>query len=347
MPASAERPADDAPTPAARPAGPVDGGLRARLFDADGHDRPIDLGEVDLSAIGERRLVWVDIDLEAGGTLDPVAEALSLRPADRHRIETDTATTAFVQSVDRLHLTLEALEATSEAFAAPLARREFDLLAAPGLVVTVRRGHVDAIARFADGLSEETSLGVLDAGELLSAIVDAVIAGYYALVEATEQEIDRLDQVALRGGPDVDILAEMVAVRRRIGIIRRTLAPHRVALAALARPDMRAETGVGQPWPGLVDRVESVLTAIETLRDALLGTYDIHMGRSAQRANDVMKALTVLSAVLLPAVVLAGIMGMNFSIPFFETPDNFYLVLATMVAFSAALLGVARWRRWI
>ena len=26
------------------------------------------------------------------------------------------------------------------------------------------------------------------------------------------------------------------------------------------------------------------LTAIETLRDALLGTYDIHMGRSAQRA---------------------------------------------------------------
>lgn len=338
MPASADR---------ARGSAPAGHAIRARLFDADGHDRPIEIGEVDLTSVGERRLVWVDIDLQAGGSLDAVVDALGLRAGDRRRVEADTATASLVQSVDRLHLTLEALEPTADDFAAPLERRELDLLAGPGLVVTVRRGHVDAIARFADGLSDETSLGVLEAGELMSAIVDAVLAGYYALVEATEQEIDRLDQVALRGGPDVDILSEMVAVRRRIGAIRRTLAPHRVALAALARPDMRAEASVGQPWPGLVDRVESVLAAIETLRDALLGTYDIHMGRAAKRANDVMKALTVLSAVLLPAVVLAGIMGMNFSIPFFDDPDNFYLVLGAMIAFSAALLGVARWRRWI
>lgn len=226
-------------------------------------------------------------------------------------------------------------------------RREIDLLAGPGLVVSIHRGHVDAIERFADGLSDETSLGALDAGELLSTIVDEVITGYYRLVETVEQRIDRLDQTALVAGPGVDVLAEIVAIRRRIGEIRRTLAPHRTALAALARPEMRAEETVGQPWPGLVDRLEVALSSIESLRDALLGTYDIHMGRVAQRANDVMKALTVLSAVLLPAVVLAGVMGMNFEIPFFDEPDNYYVVLGAMVLFSGLLLVVARWRRWI
>ena len=48
-----------------------------------------------------------------------------------------------------------------------------------------------------------------------------------------------------------------MAIRHRVGEIRRTLAPHRTALAALARPEMRAEETVGQPWPGLVDRLEA------------------------------------------------------------------------------------------
>ncbi len=327
-----------------------DPGVRARLFDADGHDRSIDLATEHLERVSpgdDHRLVWVDIDFDAGGTLDLVVDLLSLDDRDRRRIEADTDRARLVQAAERLHLTVEALEPESDRADAPLERHELDIVAVPGLVVTVHRGRIDAIDRFAEGLSDETSLGVLDAAELLSAIVDEVISGHFRLVESIERQIDDLDQVALRGGPDVDLLAEIVRVRRQIDRIRRTLAPHRTALAALARPEMRAEGAVGQPWPGLVDRVEAALTSIETLRDALLGTYDVHMGRVAQRANDVMKALTILSAILLPAVVLAGVMGMNFEIPFFEEPGNFYLVLAGMAVFSGVLIVVARSRRWL
>ncbi len=35
-----------------------------------GVDRSIDANEIDLTALGERQLAWVDIDLDAGGTLD-------------------------------------------------------------------------------------------------------------------------------------------------------------------------------------------------------------------------------------------------------------------------------------
>jgi magnesium transporter len=329
-------------------------GIRSRLFDADGHDRMVDADDLDLAALGKRQLAWVDIDLDAGGTLDTVAGVLGLDDRDRRRIEADTARARVVQVTGRIHLTLEALEPEGsddddDAGAARdvlLVRREIDMLAAPNLVVTIHHGPVHALDRYAEDVAGDSSLGVLDAGDLLSGLVDEVIVGYYRLAEGIERDIDRLDEAALRGGRD-DVLVGLVEIRRRVGNIRRVLAPHRHALAALARPEMDAETAIGRPWPGLVDRLEGAIDAIDGTRDALLGTYDIHMGRVAQRANDVMKALTLLSAVLLPAVVLAGIMGMNFEVPFFDEPANFYLVLGAMAAFAALLLGIARWRRWL
>jgi Mg2+ and Co2+ transporter CorA len=70
------------------------------------------------------------------------------------------------------------------------------------------------------------------------------------------------------------------------------------------------------------------------------------MGRAAQDANETMKLLTLLSAVLLPAVVLAGVMGMNFDMPFFEDTTNFWVVLVAMGVFALTLLGFARVRHW-
>ena len=276
-----------------------------------------------------------------------VASALKLGERDIQRIETDTARARVVQAAGRLHLTLEVVEPDGgDAADGSLVRRELDVLAGRNLVVTVHNGPVRALDRFAAGIGGDSSVGELDAADLLSGIVDEVIAGYYELAATIEEDIDQLDQVALSGDGG-DILVALVALRRRIGLIRRVLTPHRVAVAALARPEMRAESEVGQPWPGLLDRLEGAIGAYDGLRDALLGTYDIHMGRVAQRANDVMKALTLLSAVLLPAVVLAGVMGMNFKLTFFDQPENFFVVVAAMVLFAILLLGVARWRNWL
>jgi Mg2+ and Co2+ transporter CorA len=51
--------------------------------------------------------------------------------------------------------------------------------------------------------------------------------------------------------------------------------------------------------------------------------------------------------VLLPAVVLAGIMGMNYQMDFFDVSSNFWLVVGAMIVFGVGLLAVSRWRRWL
>lgn len=255
----------------------------------------------------------------------------------------------LTQHSDHIHLVLQAMEPPvgSDGGDPNPVRRALDIVAGHGWVVTVHDGPLKALDRLDSTTEGETRFGAMNAAGLMAAIVDEVIAGYFNLVEGIEREIDELDERALRRRPRNDVLARIVALRRRIGLIRRTLAPHRLAFAALGRPEMDLHKELGRPWPGLTDRLERAVEAVENLRDLLLGTYDIHMGRAAQDANEVMKVLTLLSAVLLPSVVLAGVMGMNFRLPLFDEPNNFWFVVAAMVTFAIVIVAAARWRRWI
>jgi len=60
-----------------------------------------------------------------------------------------------------------------------------------------------------------------------------------------------------------------------------------------------------------------------------------------------MRLLTLASVILLPSVVLAGIMGMNFKVGLFDEPNLFWVVIGIMGAMAVAALGIARWRCWL
>ena len=292
-------------------------------------------------------MLWVDIDTrQEDDTLTDTLDTLGLAEADVERLRNDDGRARLTHTAELLHITLESLEA-DDATPPRLTRREIDLLAGRNVVLTVHEGPVEALVRFRDGIDGETRLGDLSAGDLISSLVDEVLVGYFLLVESIEREIDDLDQRALHGRAGDDVLAAIVALRRRIGLVRRTLAPHRDAFSTLGLPRLGIEDEIGKPWPGLVDRLEAAMAAVEGLRDGLLGTFDIYMGRVSQRANDVMRILTLLSAVLLPAVVLAGIMGMNFKLGFFDDPSNVWIVIGSMIVFAIGILAIARFRHWL
>jgi magnesium transporter len=324
--------------------------VRARLYDADGRDREIELEPGMAARVGAKQLLWIDVQGRGPSDLDAIGSAVGLDARSLDRLAKPPERADLTLYPEHIHLVLQVTEPPADdgrLDGAPVVRHPVDIVAGRDWVVTIHDGPLAALARFDATTEGETRLGALDAASFVAAVADEVLADYLELVEDIEREIDHLDERALRHRGDSDILGQVVRMRRRIGLIRRTLAPHRVAFAALARPDMALHEELGEPWPGLSDRLDRALDAVENLRELLLGTFDIYMGRTAQDANDTMKVLTLLSAVLLPGVVLAGVMGMNFQMPFFDATDNFWIVIGAMVAFGAVILGVARWRDWL
>jgi len=222
------------------------------------------------------------------------------------------------------------------------------LVAAPNRVVSLHAESVRHLSEPVAVVASDPRFGRLDAGTFLGLLLDGMLDGYFSEVERIEQVIDDLDARALRHDRSDPLLNELVDVRRRIAFLRRSLAPQREVFAALLRPVADQELSpIGWPWPGLAERLERALDATENAREQLLGSFDIVMTRVGQRTNDVMRVLTVMSAVLLPSVVIAGAMGMNFKVPIFDDPGNFFVVVAVMGLLAVAILVVARLRRWI
>ena len=57
--------------------------LRARLYDARGDDRDVDLTRDEVRRVDDERLLWIDLDERADTDLQTLAEALELQPAAR------------------------------------------------------------------------------------------------------------------------------------------------------------------------------------------------------------------------------------------------------------------------
>ena len=76
--------------------------------------------------------------------------------------------------------------------------------------------------------------------------------------------------------------------------------------------------------------------------------FDIHFAVIATRTNDVMKTLAVLSAIILPLSLIAGIYGMNFeNMPELHSKNGYFVTMIVM-AIVAVVLLVYFWRRgWI
>jgi magnesium transporter len=318
-------------------------GIRSRLYVARGEDRDIELTDRAVRGLSDDKLLWVDAqeptaaDLkeiaEAFGFPDPIMEALAAR-SDEARL---------VRAPEAILVTVLCVESPRRDVV-PVA---VDLVAGRNAIVTMHRQPVSALDEWESHLRDEAALGTLDAASFMAGLVDTMLGTFRRQVEEIESKVDKLDEIALRGRDPGDFLERVVALRRRAATLRRILVPQRETFGTLSRPDFELHKELGEPWPGLVDRLELAIAGVERARELLVGSSEIYLGRLAQRSGDIMKVLTILSAVLLPAVVLAGVMGMNFKLDFFADTGHFWLVIGAMLALAATILGVARFRHWI
>jgi Mg2+ and Co2+ transporter CorA len=244
--------------------------------------------------VGERQLLWIDL-ADRSTTCRPSGMPRAWSRPDRASGERATRAD-LTQYAEHLHLVLEAMEPPTdpERDGPTPIRRALDVVAGHDWVVSVHDGPLEALDRL-DAVTEgETRFGAMDAAGLLAAIADEVIAATSASSKASSARSTSSTN-ALRRRPRNDILARIVELRRRIGTIRRTLAPHRVAFAALA-PGDGAPRGAGKAVARSDRPVERAIDAVENLRDLLLSTFDIH-GSCGTGGQRVMKVLTLLSAV--------------------------------------------------
>ena len=314
--------------------------LSGRLFDAAKPDREVEI-KAGMALPTAKQLLWIDAGRKTAD-LQLIDTVLGLDGAV-NGLEKAGTRPQIVNAKEYVRLRVTGIEGGTDR-PAPVS---VDIITKPNVVVTVHECEVHGLGLPVEVAENETELGTLDEAAFVAVLLDGLLTGYFGAVEGIERRIDEYDERALRAERDDGLIAQLVELRRRISVLRRALNPQREVFYSLERPGLVLGDSELAAWPLLADRFRQAIDAVENARELLVGCFDILISRTGQRTNDVMRVLTVISSILLPAVVIAGIMGMNFKAPIFDDPANFYLVLVATAVLAISILAIARWRRWI
>ena len=316
--------------------------IRALLSRADGSDTEVDLADLSSHRIKGDELLWVDADDPTEDELDVVRKALQLTEDSAKAFTSVPSEPAARVLEDGVEVVVLALGDELDADPAPL-----QILIGDGWVITHHDDGIKYLDEHRESVQDQREVGRLTPVEFLASLLDWHVDAFFDAAERLEREVDELDDAALR--TERKLLDRLVAMRRRIARVRRVIAAHNDVAAELSRPDFLPESarhGI-DALAAVANRLERAGDAVSNAREMLIGTFDVHMTRTAQRTNDTMRVLTLVSVILLPSVVLAGVMGMNFKVGVFENPNLFWVVIGIMLAMAAATLGIARWRGWL
>jgi magnesium transporter len=185
---------------------------------------------------------------------------------------------------------------------------------------------------------------------LLHQILDQIVDLYIPVVDDFDQAINELeDRIFRMKNADNGILEEIMDLKRAVNRLIRISSKQLNVIYRLAHGEFPLISREIQPfYRDVYDHLQRVYDLAENYRDLVGGLLDIHFSIVANRTNDVMKVMTIFSAIMLPLSLIAGIYGMNFeNMPELKSKYGYFIALGSMLVVAFGLLFYF-WRKgWI
>ena len=184
--------------------------------------------------------------------------------------------------------------------------------------------------------------------ELSHAIVSLIAARMEAFVADLTRKVALLERRVLQreGGDFQEALDGMFRVRHELLTLRTMTSACRELYARMSAL-RRFLPPQAQPYiEDLTDHFERVRSVCDSEREFLQGVVDLYQSRTSVKMNIAMERLALMSAVLLPLTLLAGIYGMNVIVNERTQTVELWAVLASMGFVAIVILGWARKQGW-
>jgi len=193
--------------------------------------------------------------------------------------------------------------------------QELDVFLGKNYMVTHHDQPITAISRVWDISQRDKRHLLSGADHLLYRLTDEVVASYMPVVEEIDEAIDQTeDQVFDRPTPET--LERIFMLKRAALHLRRIIGPQREVLNKLARDDYRVVDSRAQIYfRDVYDHLVRLHDITESIRDLVSGVLDTYLSVINNRMNEIMKTLTIFTAMFMPLSFIGGFFGMNFFAP--------------------------------
>lgn len=178
-------------------------------------------------------------------------------------------------------------------------------------------------------------------------LMERLLARSFSLVDGLGERIERIDK-QIFSPKGRSILEEISFVRRDIILAHTILKPQITVFADLERKENEIiDPKFSGYWGDLSDNFKKLTDRLEDYRELIEGLASTYESLLTHRINEIMKVLTIFSAVLLPLSLLAGIYGMNIPLPFASSPYALLIISTIMFSLLSGMLFHFKKRGWI
>jgi len=227
---------------------------------------------------------------------------------------------------------------------------ELDAFLGPNYVITYHHEMFRSINNVKKLLSTSPVICQRGPAFLLHQIMDQIVDFYTPVLDDFDERIAKLeDDIFTLSRPNKAILEEIMDLKRGVLRLRRISARQMEVILRASRGEFTLIPAQLLPfYRDVYDHIMRITDLAENYRDLISGSLDAYMSVVGNRMNEIMKVLTIFSAIMLPLTFIAGLYGMNFdNLPELHWAYSYFVVLGVMLVVAVAMLYFF-WRRgWI
>jgi magnesium transporter len=321
--------------------------LRFQLFNKE--QNTLMVGGIELLEqwAGEpNTILWFDID----GDIDEATALLLQQRIGLHPLAIQDASRdrhpPKIEDFDgHTFLIFKGLSADSESI--DCSTIQIALFVGERFLVTRHSGESYSINRLRQEVEADTSLFSSGPGAMTVRLGRLMVNRYLRILLDLEPRLEYLEET-LMGKTGDAVLAELVTYKSDLIRLQRIFYYHVQVVSELNNSPHPGFTAEEQH--GLTDvyeqqeRVSSLCNMYYQLATDLIDGY---ISVSSHRLNQIMRVLTIITAIFVPLSFLAGIYGMNFEyMPELHSPWGYFGLITAMALIAASLLVLFYRKKW-
>ena len=186
---------------------------------------------------------------------------------------------------------------------------------------------------------------------LLYILLDSVMENFYITIENEEDKIEELINLTKKSADPI-ILERIEKHRDNFNFLKRSIIPLRDSLYniksiiddnvfnVIEKENFSFFARLHQKSLELLEQIESDMGSLES-------ASNFFFSAQTHKMNEIMKTLTIVSAIFIPLTFIVGVYGMNFKhMPELEYQNGYYIIVGIMFFIVIAMIFYFKKRRW-
>jgi magnesium transporter len=229
---------------------------------------------------------------------------------------------------------------------------QISFLIKDGVLISFQEKRSDFFTHIRERIRTKTGIvRTKKADFLLYLLLDAIIENFYVTIENEEDKVEELLALS-KASADPNILVRIEKHRDNFNFLKRSIIPLRDSLTGIKSLKEDAICNVIEMdsyvyFSRLHQKSLELLEQIESDMGMLESASNFFFSSQGHKMNEIMKTLTIVSAIFIPLTFIAGIYGMNFEyMPELKYQNGYYIIIGLMFLLVLGMIAYFKKIKW-